>query len=92
MGAGEPAGLARPWRREAWPYGKAARRNGPAASTLPGVLRLYYVYFRFKPAGEKKPGPIRHVRIYANDVREARKLAAEQARYPDLEVVDVKEA
>ncbi len=56
------------------------------------MLKLYYVYFRFKPPGEKKPGPIRHVRIYANDEHEARKLASEQARYPDLEITDIKEA
>lgn len=64
----------------------------PAALRCCGVLNVYYVYFRFKAPGEKKPGPIRHVRIYANNLAEAKKLASEQARYPDLEVIDIKEA
>jgi hypothetical protein len=59
---------------------------------MTATMKVYYVYFRYKPPGEKKPGPVRHFRVYARNEDEARKFAAEQARYPDLEVIEVKEA
>jgi len=38
------------------------------------VLRVYDRCLRFTAAGGDEPGPIRHVRIYANDEHEVRTL------------------
>jgi len=56
------------------------------------MLKLYIVYFKYQIPGEKKPGPIRQHRVYAGSLDEARRLATEQARYPNVEVLAVKPA
>lgn len=53
-------------------------------------MKLFIVYFKFKSPGDKKHGPVRPHRIYANDHDEAKRLAEEQARYPNIEVLSVK--
>ncbi len=53
-------------------------------------MQTYLVYFKYKPAEAKKPGPIRHYRIYADSLEEARRIVARQGTYPDLEVVEIK--
>jgi|GEM_PF-1667075 len=52
--------------------------------------KSYVVYYRFKPPAEKAKGSIRHYRLYATSVDEAKKLVAQYANYPNLEVLDVK--
>ncbi len=53
-------------------------------------MRMYVVYYRFKNPNDKKPGPVRQYRIFANDADEAQRLVAQYANYPNLEVVSVK--
>ena len=53
-------------------------------------MQTYLVYFKYKPAEAKKPGPIRHYRIYAGSIEEARQLVARQGTYPDLDVIEIK--
>lgn len=53
-------------------------------------MRMYIVYYRFKNPGDKKHGPVRQFRIFANDGEEAQRLLGQYANYPNLEVVRVK--
>ena len=55
-------------------------------------MKPYVVYFKYKQPGDKKPGPIKHFRLYANSVEEARRLTAQYANYPNLEVLEVRRA
>ena len=54
------------------------------------MLRPYIVYYRYKCPGDKKPGAVKQFRLYANNFEEARQLAARQANYPDIEVLNIK--
>ncbi len=54
------------------------------------MLKLYVVQFRYKLAGEKKPGPVRQFRIYADSLEQARRLTTEQANYPDVEILSIR--
>ncbi|MHC5108443.1 MAG: hypothetical protein ACYTHJ_01025 [Planctomycetota bacterium] len=56
------------------------------------MLRLYYVYFKYKQPGDKKPGPVRHFRLYAQSIDDARKLATQQGNYPNLEILEIRPA
>ncbi|MBI4717208.1 MAG: hypothetical protein HY763_05345 [Planctomycetes bacterium] len=53
------------------------------------MLKLFIVYYKYQVAGEKKPGPVRQYRVYANSLEEARRLAGQQANYPNVEVLRV---
>lgn len=53
-------------------------------------MRMYIVYYRFKNPNDKKHGPVRQFRIFANDGEEAQRLLGQYANYPNLEVVRVK--
>lgn len=54
------------------------------------MLKPYIVYYKFKCAGDKKPGAVKQYRLYANNFEEARELVARQATYPDIEVLNIK--
>lgn len=54
------------------------------------MLRPYCVSFKYKQPGDKKPGAVKQYRIYANDAEEARRLVAQQATYPNIEVLSIK--
>ncbi len=49
----------------------------------------YIIYFKYKQAGDKKPGAVKQFRIYANNVEEARQLATQYANYPDINVLRI---
>lgn len=55
------------------------------------ALRPYIVYFKFQNPGEKKPGPMRQYRLYAKDPIEARRLTEQYAKYPNLEIIKIRE-
>lgn len=61
------------------------------ASTT-AMQQMYIILFRYKPEGEKKPGPVRQFRIYADDIEEAQREAERYANYPNIELVDVRPA
>ena len=52
-------------------------------------MTLYIVYFKYKQIGDKKPGPVKQFRIYANNLDEARQLTAQYANYPDIDVLRI---
>jgi len=52
-------------------------------------LSPYIVYFKYTNPGEKKPGPVKHFRLYATNWEEARQLAMQQATYPNIEVLRI---
>jgi hypothetical protein len=56
------------------------------------MLKPYIVYYKYKQPGDKKPGPVRQFRIYAGSVAEARRLAVQQANYPNVELLSVRAA
>ncbi|MCH7592661.1 MAG: hypothetical protein IH989_07780 [Planctomycetes bacterium] len=56
------------------------------------MLKPYIVYYKYKNPGDKKPGAVKQYRIYAQSVDDARRLATQQANYPDVEVLNVKRA
>ncbi len=56
------------------------------------MLKPFIVYYKYKQPGDKKPGPVRQFRIYASNPEEARRLALQQANYPDIELLRVKQA
>ncbi len=49
----------------------------------------YIIYFQYKQPGDKKPGPIKQFRIYANNIEEARQLTTQYANYPDIDVLRI---
>jgi hypothetical protein len=53
-------------------------------------MRMYIVYYKFKNPNDKKPGPVRQFRIFANDTAEARRMVSQYANYPNIEVVTIK--
>lgn len=54
------------------------------------MLKTYIVYFKYKYPEDKKPGAIKHFRIYATNPEEARRMAMSHANYPNVEVLRVK--
>ncbi len=56
------------------------------------TMQSYIIYYKYKNAGDKKPGPVRQYRIYAGSYDEARQLATQYANYPNIEVLRIKEA
>ncbi len=52
------------------------------------MQQMYIILFKFTQHGEKKPGPVRQFRIYADDLEEARREAARYGNYPNVEVID----
>lgn len=55
-----------------------------------GMLKMYIIYYQYQVPGDKKPGPVRQFRVYASSLAEAKNLAAEQAQYPNIEVLRIK--
>lgn len=55
-------------------------------------MRPYIVYYKYKQPRDKKPGPVRQFRIYANSLEEARQIAVRHANYPNINVLDIKAA
>jgi hypothetical protein len=58
--------------------------------TVVAPMKTYIVLFKYKAEGEKKPGPIRQFRLYANDLEQAKRDATRYANYPDVEIIDIK--
>lgn len=56
------------------------------------MLKPYIIYFKYKNPGDKKTGPVRQFRIYADGMAEARRLAVRHANYPNIEVLEIKQA
>ncbi len=56
------------------------------------MLQTFIILYRYKARGEKKPGPVRQFRIYAQDFSEARREATRYANYPDVEIIDIQVA
>ena len=56
------------------------------------MLRPYIVYYKYKLPGDKKLGAVKQYRLYANNFEEAQQLVAQQASYPDIEVLEIKSA
>ena len=56
------------------------------------MLKAYIVYYKYKLPGDKKPGAVKQFRVYAPGVVEARRLATQQANYPDVEILRIKPA
>lgn len=54
-------------------------------------MRLYIILFKFQNPGDKKPGPVRQFRIYANSYDEAKTLMERQGQYPNLEILSIKQ-
>lgn len=54
------------------------------------MLKTYIIYYQYHIPGEKKPGPVRQFRVFASSIAEAKRLAAEQANYPNIAVLSVK--
>ncbi len=53
------------------------------------MLKPYIIYYKYKCPGDRKPGAVKQYRLYANDPTEARQLAAQQANYPDIELLKI---
>jgi hypothetical protein len=53
-------------------------------------MKLYIVLFRYSIPGEKRPGPVRQFQVYATSYDEARSIALQQAKYPNIEVLSIK--
>ena len=53
------------------------------------IMEAYIIVFRYKREDEKKLGPVRQFRIYANDLEAAQREAERYANYPNIEVLDV---
>ncbi len=56
------------------------------------MQQMYIILYRYQQAGDKKPGPVRQFRIYADDYDEARREAERYANYPNIEIVELKPA
>lgn len=56
------------------------------------MLRPYIVYYKYKIPGEKSQGAVKQFRVYASNLDEARRMAAQHANYPNVEVLNVKAA
>ena len=54
------------------------------------MQQMYVIQYKYKAQGEKKPGPIRQFKIFADDLEEAKREADRYANYPDIEVMDVR--
>ncbi len=52
-------------------------------------MQAFIILYKFKASGEKKPGPIRQFRIYADDLEQATREAKRYANYPDIEIIAV---
>ena len=52
----------------------------------------YIVYYKYRQSGDKKPGAVKQFRIYANNLEEARRLVTQQSNYPNIEVLNIKQA
>lgn len=55
-------------------------------------MHVYIILFRYHIEGEKKPGPVRQFRIYADDLAEARREAQRYANYPNIQIIDIRPA
>jgi len=55
------------------------------------MQKAYIVYYRYK-APTDKSAPVRQYRLYANNIEEARRLATNYANYPNIDVLNIKQA
>lgn len=67
----------------------AVTRYGREATGVGNIMEAYIIVYKYKREGEKKPGPVRQFRIYADNLDEARREAQRYANYPNIEVLDV---
>jgi hypothetical protein len=61
-------------------------------TTTAANMQTFIILYKYQVVGEKKPGPVRQFRIYADDIGEARREAVRYANYPNIEVIDVQPA
>lgn len=52
----------------------------------------YIILYRYQAEGEKKPGPVRQFRIYADSYEDAQRQAERYANYPNIEVLEIQPA
>ena len=57
-----------------------------------GMLKTYIVYYRYKVPSEKGPGPVRQFRLNAATLEEARRMATTYGNYPNLEILNIRQA
>ncbi len=56
------------------------------------MLRAYIIHFKYQNPGDKAPGPVRQFRIYAGSLDEARRLAHQYANYPNIQILNIRQA
>lgn len=54
-------------------------------------MRMFVIYFRYQQPEEKKPGPVRHFKIEAENADEARATLRRHANYKGLEIIRLEE-
>ena len=67
----------------------AGARYGSRNEGTKRIMEAFIILYKYKRDGEKKPGPVRQFRIYAEDLEAARRQAERHANYPTIEVLDV---
>jgi len=55
-------------------------------------MKPYIVYYRYKIPTEKSKGAVKQFRLYAATMEEARRLVSQYANYPNLEVLNIRQA
>jgi len=60
--------------------------------SMAAVQEPYIILYRYQAKGEKKPGPVRQFRIYADSLEDAKRQAKQYANYPNIEVLEVQPA
>ncbi len=55
-------------------------------------MNMYIILYKHQNEGDKKHGPIRQYRIYANNLAEAQRTVEGYANYPNIEIIDIQPA
>ena len=53
-------------------------------------MQMFIILYKYKQTGDKKPGPVRQFRIYAEDLEEAKRQAQRYANYPNIDIIEVR--
>jgi hypothetical protein len=56
------------------------------------MLKPYIIYYKYKIPGEKAQAAVKQYRVYAANLDEARRLAANYANYPNIDIVEIRPA
>ena len=89
-GLGNPRGF--PIVKYRTRHAGSGRLVAPNRKTRSVMLRPFIVSYKYKCPGDKKPGAIKQYRIYADSLDDARRIVAQHANYPDVEVLSIKPA